>query len=108
MAQPHDGVYLDWHVQDEETVVISSLVVHSQRRNGTGTKVFREWEASLPPQFTKIELWAISEDAIAFWTAMGFAEHPEPGLEDDSELRMIKRVNRPAIEAVPNPSGPSM
>lgn len=105
---PKNGVTFHWHVQDEETLAISNFVVHGKRRDGTGTRIFKEWEASIPAQFTKIELRAISEDAEAFWASLGFTPHPQLGRNCDGELYMVKPVNQPTAEARPKFSSLSM
>ena len=96
---PANGITFSWYVKDETTLSIANFVVHSKRRDGTGTRVFRDWEASIPPQFTKIELRAKNEDAHKFWLAMGFENDFEPN--EDGSCCMSKKVNQPVSEPRP-------
>lgn len=99
---PENGVYFNWYVKDETTVAIANFVVHGERRAGTGTRVFREWEQSIPPQFTKIELRAKDEAAHQFWLAMGFENDYEPN--EDGSCCMSKAINGPTLQPRPKAS----
>jgi hypothetical protein len=87
---PDDGIEFSF-VIDGNVAKVLRLVVHVERRKGRGSAKYKEWEASLPDEVTRVELWSKNEEATLFWKAMGFVDQYELNNEDGS-CSMIKFV----------------
>lgn len=97
--------YLNSHRVNEETIEIEMIFIAKENRNnGEGTKLYLEWEKSLPKEIKCVKLFAAdtgSGNSYPFWERLGYEfKYTGDSLEDitsavgyEGTYTMIKGVN---------------